>query len=136
MGGQVAFVEQRHQQAYAGAMEEFRRGGRLAKTGPELPLATMVDVELPGAGHRILYLFDPAGEHFAGASQVESLRYLDHGEALLFVVEPLPSWPELFKPHASTVPPEVSARLKSIRFSSAPVRAAQHPGNVETQGPK
>jgi hypothetical protein len=87
-GGRVAFVEQRHQQAYAGAVEEFRRGGQLAKTGPELPLATMVDVELPGAGHRILYLFDPAGEHFAGASQVESLRYLDHGEALLFMVDP------------------------------------------------
>jgi hypothetical protein len=84
----VAFVEQRHQQAYAGAVEEFRRGGQLAKTGPELPLATMVDVELPGAGRRILYLFDPAGEHFAGASQVESLRYLDHGEALLFMVDP------------------------------------------------
>ncbi|MCW2917373.1 MAG: hypothetical protein JWN52_5441 [Actinomycetia bacterium] len=88
MGGRVAFVEQRHQQAYAGAVEEFRRGGQLAKTGPELPLATMVDVELPGTGHRILYLFDPAGEHFAGASQVESLRYLDHGEALLFVIDP------------------------------------------------
>jgi hypothetical protein len=87
-GGRVAFVERRHAQAYAGAMREFERGGRLAKTGPELPLATMVDVDLPGAGHRILYLFDPAGEHFTGATLVESLRYLDHGEALLFVVDP------------------------------------------------
>ncbi|REE94983.1 TRAFAC clade GTPase domain-containing protein [Thermomonospora umbrina] len=86
--GELAFVEQRHAQAYAGAVREFQRGGRLAKTGPELPLATMVDVELPGAGHRILYLFDPAGEHFTGATEVESLRYLDHGEALLFVVDP------------------------------------------------
>ncbi|MCW2940640.1 MAG: hypothetical protein JWN00_3625 [Actinomycetia bacterium] len=88
MGGRVAFVERRHQQAYAGAVAEFHRGGSLAKTGPELPLATMVDVEMPGAGHRILYLFDPAGEHFTGAGQVESLRYLDHGEALLFIVDP------------------------------------------------
>ncbi|HEX2314258.1 MAG TPA: hypothetical protein VHJ17_11005, partial [Thermomonospora sp.] len=86
--GALAFVERRHAQAYAGAVREFQRGGRLAKTGPELPLATMVDVELPGAGHRILYLFDPAGEHFTGATEVESLRYLDHGEALLFVVDP------------------------------------------------
>lgn len=86
--GALAFVERRHAQAYASAMREFQRGGRLAKTGPELPLATMVDVELPGAGHRILYLFDPAGEHFTGAGEVESLRYLDHGEALLFVVDP------------------------------------------------
>jgi hypothetical protein len=90
-GGRVAFVEPRHAQAYAGALAEFRRGGQLAKTGPELPLATMVDVELPGLSRpvrRILYLYDPAGEHFTGATQVESLRYLDHGEALLFVVDP------------------------------------------------
>lgn len=86
--GRLAFVEQRHAQAYAGAIREFQRGGRLAKTGPELPLATMVDVELPGRAHRILYLFDPAGEHYTGATEVESLRYLDHGEALLFVVDP------------------------------------------------
>jgi len=88
MGGRLAFVEQRHQQAYAGAVAEFRRGGQLAKTGPELPLATMVDVDLPGSNRRLLYLFDPAGEHFTGAAQVESLRYLDHGEALLFIVDP------------------------------------------------
>jgi hypothetical protein len=92
--GSVAFVEQRHAQAYAGAVREFERGGRLAKTGPELPLATMVDVALPDSGHRILYLFDPAGEHFTGATLVESLRYLDHGEALLFVLDPF-ALPEL-----------------------------------------
>ncbi|MBT2211505.1 hypothetical protein [Actinomadura sp. NEAU-AAG7] len=86
--GRLSFVERRHAQAYAGAIEEFRRGGRPAKTGPELPLATMVDVELPGRARRILYLFDPAGEHYTGATEVESLRYLDHGEALLFVVDP------------------------------------------------
>lgn len=86
--GRLSFVEQRHAQAYAGAIREFQRGGRLAKTGPELPLATMVDVELPGRARRILYLFDPAGEHYTGATEVESLRYLDHSEALLFVVDP------------------------------------------------
>ncbi|WP_242614699.1 TRAFAC clade GTPase domain-containing protein [Actinomadura roseirufa] len=86
--GRLAFVERKHAQAYAGAIREFQRGGRLAKTGPELPQATMVDVELPGRARRILYLFDPAGEHYTGATEVESLRYLDHGEALLFVVDP------------------------------------------------
>jgi hypothetical protein len=86
--GRLAFVEPRHAQAYAGAIREFQRGGHLAKTGPELPLATMVDVELPGRARRILYLFDPAGEHYTGATEVESLRYLDHGEALLFIVDP------------------------------------------------
>ncbi|MBX6768542.1 MAG: hypothetical protein IRY90_15545, partial [Actinomadura rubrobrunea] len=91
--GRLAFVESRHAEAYAAAIREFARGGRPAKTGPELPLATMVDVDLPGRARRILYLFDPAGEHYTGATEVESLRYLDHGEALLFVVDPfaLPS---------------------------------------------
>ncbi|WP_018657914.1 TRAFAC clade GTPase domain-containing protein [Actinomadura flavalba] len=86
--GTLAFVEARHAQAYAAAVRAFRSGGRAAKTGPELPLATMLDVELPGRARRILYLFDPAGEHFSGATEVESLRYLDHGETLLFVVDP------------------------------------------------
>ncbi|WP_106399174.1 TRAFAC clade GTPase domain-containing protein [Actinocorallia populi] len=86
--GALAFVEQRHQHAYASAVAEFARGGQLAKTGPELPLATMLDVELPGRRPRILYLFDPAGELFTGAAQVESLRYLDHSEALVFVLDP------------------------------------------------
>jgi len=88
IGGTLAFVEQRHRDAYAGAVAEFARGGQLAKTGPELPLATMLDVELPGKRRRILYLFDPAGELFTGAAQVESLRYLDHSEALVFVLDP------------------------------------------------
>lgn len=86
--GALAFVEKRHQHAYASAVAEFARGGQLAKTGPELPLATMLDVELPGRRPRILYLFDPAGELFTGAAQVESLRYLDHSEALVFVLDP------------------------------------------------
>ncbi|GAA1557764.1 hypothetical protein GCM10009678_45950 [Actinomadura kijaniata] len=92
--GRLAFVEERHAHAYAQEIREFAEGGRAAKTGPGLPLATMLDVELPEpanarkVSHRILYLFDPAGEHYTGATEVESLRYLDHGEALLFVVDP------------------------------------------------
>src|SRR5262249_47472054 len=57
------------------------------------PVATMLDLTLPSA-HRILYLFDPAGELHTGATRVERLRYLDHGEALLFVIDPF-ALPEL-----------------------------------------
>jgi hypothetical protein len=56
---------------------------------PELPAATMLDT-----GHRILYLFDPAGELHTGATRVERLRYLDHGESLVFVIDPF-ALPEL-----------------------------------------
>jgi hypothetical protein len=92
-GGRAEFVEARDARAYAAALAELDGGGRLAKTGPELPAATMLDVTLP-AGHRILYLFDPAGELHTGATRVERLRYLDHGEALLFVIDPF-ALPEL-----------------------------------------
>jgi Double-GTPase 2 len=91
--GRADFVEARDARAYAGAVAELDRGGRLAKTGPELPVATMLDLTLPAA-HRILYLFDPAGELHTGATRVERLRYLDHGEALLFVIDPF-ALPEL-----------------------------------------
>ncbi|WP_308206861.1 TRAFAC clade GTPase domain-containing protein [Actinoallomurus rhizosphaericola] len=92
-GGRAEFVEARDARGYADALAELGAGGRLAKTGPELPAATMLDVTLP-AGHRILYLFDPAGELHTGATRVERLRYLDHGEALLFVIDPF-ALPEL-----------------------------------------
>ena len=91
--GRAEFVEARDARAYAGAVAELDRGERLAKTGPELPVATMLDLTLPAA-HRILYLFDPAGELHTGATHVERLRYLDHGEALLFVIDPF-ALPEL-----------------------------------------
>lgn len=92
-GGRAEFAEARDARAYASAVMELDRGGRLPKTGPELPVATMLTLSLP-AGNRILYLFDPAGEHHTGAPQVERLRYLDHGEALLFVIDPF-ALPEL-----------------------------------------
>jgi hypothetical protein len=92
-GGRAEFAEARDARAYAAAVAELDRGGRLAKTGPELPVATMLDLTLPAA-HRILYLFDPAGELHTGATRVERLRYLDHGEALLFVIDPF-ALPEL-----------------------------------------
>jgi hypothetical protein len=91
--GRAEFVEVRDARAYAGSVSELDRGGRLAKTGPEPPAAAMLDLTLP-ADHRILYLFDPAGELHTGATRVERLRYLDHGEALLFVIDPF-ALPEL-----------------------------------------
>jgi hypothetical protein len=98
--GRAEFVEARDARAYAGAVAELDRGARLAKTGPELPAATMLDLTLPTT-HRILYLFDPAGELHTGATQVERLRYLDHGEALLFVIDPF-ALPELAPALTST----------------------------------
>jgi hypothetical protein len=86
-GGRAGFVVEGDQQAFARLSEELRLG-RVSKTTTAAPSATMVDIALPRAADRILYLFDPSGEGFTGATEVEAMSYLAHGEAMLIVVDP------------------------------------------------
>ncbi|MEV7967807.1 hypothetical protein AB0O34_17730 [Sphaerisporangium sp. NPDC088356] len=89
--GRAGFVVQGDEMAFARFRRELRLG-RVSKTTTAAPSATMVDITLPGSrtrsGNRILYLFDPSGEGFTGATQVEAMSYLAHGEAMLIVVDP------------------------------------------------
>ena len=87
-GGSVSFVDSRDERAMTDGLAQLRRGDRLVKTGVVLPRAVMVDVRPPGADGRILYLFDPAGEYYAGR-EIDSQRYLDHASVALVVVDPL-----------------------------------------------
>ncbi|MEO3812413.1 hypothetical protein ABGB17_25725 [Sphaerisporangium sp. B11E5] len=86
-GGRAGFVVEGDQQEFARLGEELRHG-RVSKTTTAAPSATMVDISLPRAADRILYLFDPSGEGFTGATKVEAMSYLAHGEAMLIVVDP------------------------------------------------
>ncbi|MFC6085463.1 TRAFAC clade GTPase domain-containing protein [Sphaerisporangium aureirubrum] len=90
-GGRAGFVVEGDQQAFTRLGEELRLG-RVSKTTSAAPSATMVDITLPRTtaqgGDRILYLFDPSGEGFTGATKVEAMSYLAHGEAMLIVVDP------------------------------------------------
>ncbi|WP_214109470.1 TRAFAC clade GTPase domain-containing protein [Acrocarpospora catenulata] len=90
-GGQAQFVDQGDEQTFHRLRRQLAEG-RMLKTGTQLPKAVMLDVTVPGArprdGSRILYLFDPSGEHYTGAGQVEAMSYLAHGEALLILVDP------------------------------------------------
>lgn len=88
-GGRALFADKSDEQAFRQLRRELS-SGRISKTLPNLPKAVMLDVELPGkpGGNRILYLFDPSGEHYTGASKVEEMRYLAHGEALILVIDP------------------------------------------------
>ncbi|MEU4232343.1 hypothetical protein AB0F17_49295 [Nonomuraea sp. NPDC026600] len=88
-GGQVLFADKSDEQAFRKLRGELS-SGRISKTLPDLPKAVMLDVALPGrtGDSRILYLFDPSGEHYTGASKVEEMRYLAHGEALILVIDP------------------------------------------------
>ncbi|SEH00143.1 hypothetical protein SAMN05444920_115122 [Nonomuraea solani] len=90
-GGRAFFADRSDDQAFRQLRRELA-AGRISKTLPDLPKAVILDVALPGkgksGGNRILYLFDPSGEHYTGASKVEEMRYLAHGEALILVIDP------------------------------------------------
>ncbi|MFI6538801.1 hypothetical protein ACIBHY_40550 [Nonomuraea sp. NPDC050547] len=88
-GGSVLFAQKSDEQAFRNLRRELS-AGRVSKTLPDLPKAVMLDVALPGGtgGKRILYLFDPSGEHYTGASKIEEMRYLSHGEALILIIDP------------------------------------------------
>jgi hypothetical protein len=90
-GGRARFTVRGDEIAFRRLVAELREG-RVAKTGTALPTATMLDVSLPApairGGDRILYLFDPSGEHYTGASRVEAMSYLAHGEAMLLIIDP------------------------------------------------
>lgn len=88
-GGRAFFADKTDELAFRRLRVELSTG-RISKTGAELPKAVMLDIALPGktGGDRILYLFDPSGEHYTGASKVEEMRYLSHGEALILVIDP------------------------------------------------
>ncbi|WP_248959495.1 TRAFAC clade GTPase domain-containing protein [Sphaerisporangium perillae] len=89
--GRAGFVVEGDEIAFTRLRQELRLG-KVSKTTTRAPSATMVDVTLPGSrtrsGNRILYLFDPSGEGFTGATRVEAMSYLAHGEAMLIVVDP------------------------------------------------
>jgi hypothetical protein len=89
--GRARFTVQGDEIAFRRLGAELR-SGRVSKTGTALPTATMLDVSLPTPrihdGDRIIYLFDPSGEHYTGASRVEAMSYLAHGEAMLLIIDP------------------------------------------------
>jgi hypothetical protein len=87
-GGSASFVDARDERTVTDGLALLRRGDRLVKTGVVLPRAVMVDVRPAGGDGRILYLFDPAGEYYAGRD-IDTQRYLDHADVALIVVDPL-----------------------------------------------
>jgi hypothetical protein len=81
-------VDARDERAITEGLARLRRGDHLLKTDPGLPRAVMLDVRPAKADGRILYLFDPAGDHYTGQT-MDLLRFLDHAQVALVVVDPL-----------------------------------------------
>ncbi|MER7205940.1 hypothetical protein ABT340_02660 [Streptosporangium sp. NPDC000239] len=89
-GGRASFVTRQDGLAFTRHRDEMRQG-RVSKTPTPLPTAMTLDVSLPTGsrrGNRIMYLFDPSGEHYTGAAAVEAMGYLTHGERMVLVVDP------------------------------------------------
>jgi Double-GTPase 2 len=87
-GGTAAVVDARDERAITDGLARLRRGDHLMKTDPGLPRAVMLDVRPANADGRILYLFDPAGDHYTGQT-MDLLRFLDHAQVAVVVVDPL-----------------------------------------------
>ncbi|GAA0417525.1 hypothetical protein Acor_20610 [Acrocarpospora corrugata] len=86
-GGSVLFADTGDENTFRRLRRELAVG-KVSKTLTELPKGVTLDVTLPKGGNRILYLFDPSGEHHTEASKVEALGYLAQGEALILVIDP------------------------------------------------
>ncbi|WP_062443631.1 TRAFAC clade GTPase domain-containing protein [Herbidospora daliensis] len=76
------FVDQGDEQTFLRLRNQLA-AGTMTKTGTQPPKAVILDVSA-----RILYLFDPSGEHYTGASRVEAMGYLAHGEAMVLLIDP------------------------------------------------
>ncbi|HEX8006262.1 MAG TPA: hypothetical protein VF482_07525, partial [Trebonia sp.] len=86
-GGSVLFADTADENTFRQLRRELA-AGKVSKTITDLPKGVTLDVTVPKGGNRILYLFDPSGEHHTVASKVEELGYLAHGEALVLVIDP------------------------------------------------
>ena len=69
------------------ALDIIRSGRDTVKTSFALPTALTCQVG-KGAASTLLHLFDAAGEVYQGAQMQDSLGFLDHGNGLVYVLDP------------------------------------------------
>ncbi|HET7018362.1 MAG TPA: hypothetical protein VFI65_30870 [Streptosporangiaceae bacterium] len=69
------------------ALDLIRSGQDTVKTSAELPTALTCQIG-QGVGATLLHLFDAAGEIYRGGDMHDALSYLDHGHALVYVLDP------------------------------------------------
>jgi len=69
------------------ALDLIRSGQNTVKTSSVLPTALTCRVG-KGAGGSLVHLFDTAGELFRDAETQDTLGFLDHGQGLIYVLDP------------------------------------------------
>jgi hypothetical protein len=65
----------------------IRSGQDTGKTSATVPVSVSCRLGT-GRGSDLIHLFDAAGEHFRDAQRYDSLRFLDDGQALVYVLDP------------------------------------------------
>jgi len=83
------------------------------KTPPEPPRGYIIRLRTKG-DHRILHMFDAAGELFYTAERTAELRYLHAAQTFILVIDPL-----AVETFWDRLPPDQQAELKAVR-SAAP----------------
>ena len=83
----LGFPDEESQNQATVALDLIRSGRDTVKTSFGLPTALTCQLG-KGAGSTLLHLFDAAGEVYQGPQMQDSLGFLDHGNGLVYVLDP------------------------------------------------
>jgi Double-GTPase 2 len=83
----VSFPDQSSRDQADLGLDLIRSGQDTTKTSATIPVALTVRLR-EGRRSDLVHLFDAAGEHFRDAQRYDTLRFLDHSQGLVYVLDP------------------------------------------------
>lgn len=84
----MTFPERSDELAFQSAAERFERGITVDKTAGASPNATLVWVDDARQGQCLLYIYDAAGELYAGISELRRQNFFAHANGVALLVDP------------------------------------------------
>jgi hypothetical protein len=108
----MTFPERGDQLAFDAAAERIAKGVTLEKTGGVSPNAMLIRVDDVREGQSLLYIYDAAGELYAGGGSMRNQNFFTHANAVAFLIDPF-SLPGVRLNHAG----ELAAIEADIRAS-------------------
>lgn len=88
IGQTVAFMDTDEEKQYEARLEAMRRGRMPVKTVSTNPAAFNLLFERQGIVESNTYLYDPAGEAFAGEAELAPHRFLEYCSGILLLIDP------------------------------------------------
>lgn len=86
-GTAVSYLDQPSQSQAELGLKVIRSAQDTAKTSATVPVVISLRLG-EGRGSSMVHLFDAAGEHYRDAQRYDTLRFLDHGQGLVYVLDP------------------------------------------------